>query len=282
MSYKPDESELMAYLYDELNTDEKLRMEKYLQENPEAGKELEQLQHLRKMMTWVEDKEVIAPPIVMEESNQRFFWNSPYVRTIVGIAASLLLLMVAGKLLDLQVNYSNQELRLSFGAPVEIKPQQQPGYASMSAEEVQRMINESMRQNNQIVQASWSESQQKLDESINRNLAANSRKINNLVQQASNASQNQIRDYVASLQNQNQQLVKDYFQLTTSEQQKYIESLLVDFSKYLQQQRNNDLEVIQTRLMSVEQNTSVFRQETEQILASIISNGASDNKNKNY
>jgi len=34
--------------------------------------------------------------------------------------------------------------------------------------------------------------------------------------------------------------------------------------------------------MSVEQNTSVFRQETEQILASIISNGATDNKNKNY
>ena len=234
------------------------------------------------MMTVVEDKEVIAPPIVMEDSRQRFFWNDPFAKTIVGIAASLLLLMVAGKLLDLNVNYSNRELRLSFGAPVEIKTQV-PMNASLSAEEVQRMINESMQQNNQIVQANWTESQKKLDESISKNLALNSAKINSLVQQASNASQNQIRDYVAGLQNQNQQLVKDYFQLTTAEQQKYIESLLVDFSKYLQQQRNNDLEAIQTRLVSVEQNTTVFKQETEQILASIISNGTAENKNnRNY
>lgn len=282
MSYKPDESVLMAYLYDELNADEKLKVEEYLHSNPAAIKELEQLQDLRKMMALVEDKEVIAPPIVMEDSRQRFFWNAPYGKTIIGIAASLLLLMVAGKLLDLTVNYSNRELRLSFGAPAEIKTQA-PMNASLSAEEVQRMINESMQQNNQIVQANWSESQKKLDESISKNLALNSARINNLVQQASNASQNQIRDYVASLQNQNQQMVKDYFQLTTSEQQKYIESLLVDFSKYLQQQRNNDLEAIQTRLVSVEQNTTVFKQETEQILASIISNGTAENKNnRNY
>lgn len=283
MSYKPDESVLMAYLYDELTSDEKLMVENYLQENPEARKELEQLQHLRTMMAMVEDKEVIAPPIVMEDRKQRFFLSIPYAKTIMGIAASLLMLMVAGKLLDLQVNYSNSELRMSFGAPVETNITEQPTHASLSAEEVQRMINESMLQNNQIVQASWNETQKKLDESIHKNLALNSSKINSLVQQASNASQNQIRDYVASLQNQNQQLVKDYFQLTTSEQQKYIESLLVDFSKYLQQQRNNDLEVLQTRLMSVEQNTSVLKQETEQILASIISNGATGNTtNKNY
>jgi hypothetical protein len=283
MSYKPDEAVFMAYLYDELTSDEKLMVENYLQENPEARKDLEQLQHLRKMMARVEDKEVIAPPIVMEDRRHRFFSTIPYAKTIMGIAASLLMLMVAGKLLDLQVNYSDSELRLSFGAPVETSTAEQPAHASLSAEDVQRMINESMLQNNQIVQAGWNEAQKKLDESIHKNLALNSGKINSLVQQASNASQNQIRDYVASLQNQNQQLVKDYFQLTTSEQQKYIESLLVDFSKYLQQQRNNDLEVLQTRLMSVEQNASVLKQETEQILASIISNGTTGNTtNKNY
>jgi hypothetical protein len=110
----------------------------------------------------------------------------------------------------------------------------------------------------------------------------NSTKINDLVQQASRASQDEIRRYAASLQNQNQQLVKDYFQLSTNDQQKYIEGLLVDFSKYLQQQRNNDLETLQARLTGIEQNTTVFKQETEQILASIISNGTTGNTNKNY
>jgi len=45
---------------------------------------------------------------------------------------------------------------------------------------------------------------------------------------------------------------------------------LVDFSKYLQQQRNDDLQVVQSRLNNLEQNTDVFKQETEQILSSII------------
>lgn len=282
MSYKPDESVLMAYLYDELPSEEKVLVEKYLQENPMAVKELESLQHLRKVLSTVGDKEVIAPPIVVEDSKQRFFWSAPYFKTISAIAASLLLLMIAGKIMDIQMNYSDNEVSLSFGKPALDTIVEQPLQTGLTAEQVQSMINSSMQQNNQFVQASLSESQQKLDASIRKNLAMNSTKINNLVQQASRASQDEIRQFVAGLQNQNQQMVKDYFQLTTSDQQKYIESLLVDFSKYLQQQRNNDLETLQTRLTGLEQNTTVFKQETEQILASIISNGTSENTRKNY
>ncbi len=284
MSYKPDESVLMAYLYDELSGEEKVLVEKYLLKNPTAMKELESLQHLRKMLSTVGDKEVIAPPIVIEDSNQRFFWNTlPMaigIKTIVSIAASLLLLMIAGNIMDVKVKYSNNEVSLSFGKPTE--QAEKISNVNLTAEQVQYMINSSMHQNNQVVQASLEESQKKLNASIGKNLSINSTKINNLVQQASRASQDEIRHYVANLQSQNQQLVKDYFQLSTSDQQKYIESLLVDFSKYLQQQRNNDLETLQTRLTGIEQNTSVFKQETEQILASIISNSTAGNTNKNY
>lgn len=282
MSYKPDESVLMAYLYDELSGEERVLVEKYLLENPTAMKELESLQHLRKMMSTINDKEVIAPPIVVEDNNQRFFWNAPYFKTISAIAASLLLLMVAGKIMDVQVNYSGHEVSMSFGKPVENKITEQPTQPGLTAEQVQNMINSSMTQNNQLVQASLNETQEKLDASIKKNLALNSSKINGLVQQASRASQDEIRQYVAGLQNQNQQLVKDYFQLSTADQQKYIEGLLVDFAKYIKQQQNNDLETLNTRLTGLEQNTTVFKQETEQILASIISNGSPTNTSKSY
>ncbi|HEY0769633.1 MAG TPA: hypothetical protein VGD31_04810, partial [Sphingobacteriaceae bacterium] len=88
---------------------------------------------------------------------------------------------------------------------------------------------------------------------------------------ASVATQEQIRNYVATMQAENMQQVKDYFQLTSTQQKEYIETLLVDFDKYLQQQRNNDLQLVQTRLHSIEENSNVFQQETEQILTSIIS-----------
>ena len=81
MSYKPDESALMAYLYGELQGDEKRSVEKYLAENPQAMTELQGMMDVRKILSVIEDKEVIAPPIVMEDSRQRFLWNTPYLKT---------------------------------------------------------------------------------------------------------------------------------------------------------------------------------------------------------
>lgn len=270
MSYKPDESALMAYLYGELQGEEKKSVEKYLSENPGAMKELQSMMDVRAILSTIEDKEVIAPPIVMEDSKQRYFWNTPYIKTVISIAASLLLLLVAGKVLDLRISYSDNIAHIGFGEPtVKAVDPIQPG---LTAQEVQDMINNSVQQNNQFVQANWSESQKKIDASIRKNMAMNSDKYNELVKEASKASEAQISGYVASLKKENQQLVKDYFKLTTNEQQKYIETLLVDFAKYMNQQRTSDLEAIQLRMVNMEQNTTLLKEETEQILASIISN----------
>ncbi|MFN8336967.1 MAG: hypothetical protein U0U09_17680 [Cyclobacteriaceae bacterium] len=277
MSYKPDESALMAYLYGELQGEEKRSVEKYLAENPQAMKDLQGLMDVRKILSVIEDKEVIAPPIVMEDSRQRYFWNTPYLKTVISIAASVMLLLVAGKILDLRINFEGNSAQISFGEPAgKVSDPVQPG---LTAQQVQDMINQSVQNNNQIVQASWSESQKKIDASIRQNMAMNSEKFNELVKKASTASEAQISGYVASLKKENQQMVKDYFKLTTGEQQKYIENLLVDFAKYMNQQRTSDLEAIQVRMASMEQNTTLLKEETEQILTSIISNNTAASGN---
>jgi hypothetical protein len=274
MSYKPNENDLMAYLYGELEGSEKEAMDKYLFEHPEARLELERLQQMRSLLSHVKDKEVIAPPIFVGESRQRFIWNAPYLKTIVSIAASLLLIILVGKLSGMRIQYQESELRITFGgdqgANDYATTAAQPSLASLSAEEVQAMINTSLDKNNLAMQSSWKETQQQLDASITKNLAQNSIKIDKLVRDASVASQDQIRQFVSGMQTENLQLVKNYFKLSGDEQKQYIESLLVDFSKYLQQQRNDDLQIVQTRLNSIEKNTDVFKQETEQILSSII------------
>ena len=271
MSYKPDERDWMAYLYDELDSDERAKVDQYLLNHAEARKELEAFQQIRALMGTVKDKEVIAPPIVVGDTRQRFLLNAPYLKTIVSIAASLLLMMLVGKLTDAQINLSGREWRISFGKPdFTEKPDSNQLVASMTPEQVQEMINLSLSQNNSLIQANWSETQKKLDASIKSNLALNTGSVNKLVREASTASQDQIRQYVSSIQTENMQLVKDYFQLTSTEQKKYIEDLLVDFAKYLQQQRNDDLQLVQLKLNSLEKDTDLFKQETEQILSSII------------
>lgn len=272
MGYKASENDLIAYLYGELEGKDKETLEQYLLENAEARMELEKLKHLRVTLSNVKDKEVIAPPIFVGDNKQRFFWNTPYFKSIVSIAASLLIIMMVGKFSGMQVRYSNNELKISFGDTPEVNHMEtvQPR-PSLTAMEVQQMINAALNQNNLAMQASWSETQKKLDASIVKNLAVNSTQIDNLVRESSAASQEQIREFVSGMQSENMQLVKSYFQLTSNEQKQYVESLLVDFAKYLQQQRNDDLQVIQTQLKSLQQNTDVFKQETEQILTSIIS-----------
>jgi hypothetical protein len=276
MNYKPDESAMMAYLYGELEGEEKEKMEAYLSQNPDAQKELQQLNILRKMMSTVTDKEVIAPPIFVGDAKQQAFWNSSSFKTMMSIAASLILVMLVGRLAGLHINYANQELKIAFGEVKEVAtPVTQSSVASLTPDQVQGMINASLNQNNYIMQASLKESQHKLDVSIQRNLLANSSKVDKLVREASTASDEQIQQYVASMQTENMKLVKDYFQLTSADQKKYIEDMLVDFAKYLQQQHSNDLQIVQTRLNSLEKNTDMFKQETEQILSSIITNGGS-------
>lgn len=273
MSYKPTEIELMAYLYGELEGEEKERVERYLLENPQERQALESMRNIRSMLGQVEDQEVIAPPIFVGEPRRRMLWDAPYFKTIVSIAASVIIIMMVGLFSGLQMSFKNQEFRLSFGEP---QPQPEPVQqaiqpAVLTAQQVQEMINASMDRNNTALEASLKETQQDLNTSIRKSLAANSGKVDQLVRQASHASQDQVKEYVASLRTENMQMVKDYFRMSSGQQKQYVEELLVDFAKYLQQQRSNDLQLVQTRLSSLEQNTNVFRQETEQILTSIIS-----------
>ncbi len=284
MNYKPNESELMAYLYGELEGEARMKVEQYLALHEDERRSLENLKSVSNLLGRVKDKEVIAPPIFIGDAKQRYFWDVPYFRTIMSIAASLLLVMMVAYFTRTQIKMSGNELKISFGKQPEvvpvIKPEAKPTEASLTATQVQEMINSSLATNNESLQTSFEASQQKLDASIRKSLASNSGNMDQLIREASTASQTQIREYVAGIQTENMKMVKDYFQLTATDQKKYVEALLVDFAKYLEQQRNNDLQLVQTRLNSMEKNTSVFKQETEQILSSIITTVGNPNSTR--
>jgi hypothetical protein len=277
MNYKPDEGMLMAYLYGELTAAEAEKVQLYLQQHPEELKKLQGLGELRAVISSIQDQEVIAPPLFMDDANVKPLWQSNYFKAVMSIAASLLFLMVAGKFLGTEISYSNGELAINFSGKKEsIKEIVQP---SLTEEKVKEMIQNSLASNNEVITSNWTEDQKRLSQSIRQNLDQNSKKIDALMKGAADASQAQVRGFVASLQNENLKLMKDYFQLSTADQKKYTEGLLVDFSEYLKEQRRQDLMILQTRVNSIEKNTDQFKQETEQILASIISTPVGKTKN---
>lgn len=284
MNYKPDEGTLMAYLYGELDAAESEKVMAYLNEHPEELKTLQQLSGVSHLLKYAQDKEVIAPPIFGDRDNKQIhFWQSGYFKTVMSIAASFILILVAARLIGPEITYSSGELRISFNHSKKSEPVAQSAQTSLTPLEVQEMINASLNKNNQEITAGWEDNQKKIDQSLKSSFAANSNKIDELMKVTSQASQDQVRTFVASLQEDNLKLMKDYLQLSSSEQKTYVEALLVDFSKYLQEQRKQDFQLFQTRMSSIEKNTDQFKQETEQILATIISNpDATIRKVNNY
>jgi hypothetical protein len=231
-------------------------VDKYFQENPEELKKMQHLRDVTSVMGSIEDKEVIAPPIFMDDAKTISFWKSNSFRTVISIAASFLVLITAAKLLNLNISYSDNELRIAFGEKKEITTPATTS-PSLTADDVQKMIDSS------------------LDQTVRTTLASNTSQIKDLVRKASNASQADIRNFVSTMQRDNLAQLRDYLQLSASDQRKYTDNLIVEFSKYLQEQRTQDLNMYQTRFSRLEQNTDQLKTETEQILASIISNSNS-------
>lgn len=272
MSYKPDEKDWMAYLYGEQEEADQLKFEEYIREHPEEGHELDKLRSLRNILSHVEDKEVIAPPLFVTNPSRSYGAGSHarlqrFIKVISAVAASLLLLMLAGRLTHTQLTISDSEWKLTFGAQKAPLESHHVPLATISPEQVQKMIDASLHRNNAVVQANLEETEKKLQASIRTNLALSSDKMHTLAKAASSASRQEITQFVDGMRAENRQLIKEYFQLSSTEQKKYIENLLIDFTQYLQQQRNSDLQLVQTRMSSLEQNTDLFKQETEQILS---------------
>lgn len=281
MSYRPDERDWMAYLYGELDDETAHKVDQYILQNPDAARELQRFQSLRKVLSTVEDKEVIAPPIVIGDrtaaqnvrdasaDHGRSLWMTPWLKAVASAAACTILIILAGWATDAQLSISNNELRIGFGSPPQPVVAEVPE-KTLTEADVRGMIQASLNENNNELQVRLEETRRKLDASIKASLAFNSGKMDELMRTVSSASQEQILQYVDGIRAENTQQVKDYLVLTSTEQKKYIENLLVDFAKYLQQQRADDLRLVQMRMNNLEQNTDLFKQETEHILSSII------------
>lgn len=87
-------------------------------------------------------------------------------------------------------------------------------------------------------------------------------------------SNEQLEQFTAALYAENARLMREFINLSAREQQQTIEELLIDFTRYINQQRQNDLQSLYARLNALEQNTELYKQETDQLLTGIMSSVA--------
>jgi mannitol-specific phosphotransferase system IIBC component len=271
MSYKPDESILAAYLYGELSKDEQAKVAIYLTEHPDAKRELDEIKSMQKLMGKLKDKEVTEPsfvfenPLVVVVSKHQFL--SRIMKLTIGMAASIALLLLVGYFTELHVSFENQTMKLSFGDTKNISP---TDTSNVTEDNIKAWMQESLAVNNQSILSKINDVETSLVDKVNTQNSAHSVQLKSM-NTSNNIDQTIIDQYVSQLKEENKEIILRLVDVSERNQQQYMTAMMTDFSNYLDQQRTNDLEVIQTSFNNLKDNTEINQIETNELLASIIS-----------
>ncbi|WP_421764913.1 anti-sigma factor family protein [Ekhidna sp.] len=254
MSYKPEESTMIAYLYGELSEVERKKVEEYLSGNDDARKDFEELKSTQSILNKLKDREVEVPIFSFSDS-KNIVVNSDSGRSIwmrsLSIAASIILVLLFGYLTKFHVSYDENGLQMAFG-------EQKNNY---SQTEVERMIAAAIDKNNEEINERIASTETGIQEFVSENTQSLK---NSLVSQVNQTDfENQRRQYLSML--------KEMIESSELEQKKYTDEVMTDFAIFLDIQRQNDLEVIQTRFNNLQDNAELNQFQTNQILANLIS-----------
>lgn len=230
-----DKQKLMAYLYNELNEQERQEVEAFLKENPEEAAELEELKATRKTLANFQDKQVTVPTLFIPNSTERSAITNNTTKGIwlrIGsIAATILaILMIGFSISNSTISYKDHELIISFGD-------------SQKRNESQPVINDS-NDYAEVVQQ----------------LAALQKTLAKL--EAQSATEAISKADLAKLEKDiNKENLKNITKMTDvmgKQQQEYTDKLLTGFAKYLEDQRQEDLITIDYSLSSIQENTEIL------------------------
>ena len=206
MNYKPNHSILIAYLYGELDKEEKEKVEAYINSSPEAAKELEELKDVRDLLGKLPDKEVINPfyswrdanSLIDKRLNRDNQWG--FLKPVIGIAASIILIMLVGVLTNTRINFRNQGIVISFGNQLT-----QP--ALVSQFEVQNLVKSEVR--NQVTESkeSFLEELQKIENNLDTKIVSTGdhqlNSIKNVIDNQLDVKEERIQELVRNLQKEN-------------------------------------------------------------------------------
>ncbi len=263
--------ELITYLYDEMSTEERQQFEIAMENNPELKREFENLKEMRKGLAQIQDKEVMEPFFLWGKQGSDS-WASMFKRRnllmfkpFIAVAASLVIVLLIGYLTNFTITYQDQSLYIGFN-----KANTTGSEGSYTQEQVAAMVNAEIAKNNTYIFSKLTETENNID----TRFASLESKQNTLMTPSYAASdvvtKKELDIFLSNVRSNNLKVLQTYLQSSSVQQQDYFQAVLTEFSDYMENQREEDLRLIRRSLITLQENQQTQKEETDQMLASIL------------
>jgi hypothetical protein len=268
MSWKPSEAEIIDYLYDNMKPAERVDFAKRLKEHPDVEQELNEISETLNLLPVLEDEEVIPTlrfdePIQQKRSiSAERAWLLP-----VSIAASITLLLITGYLTQFRLSFNQGGIDIGFYNT------ETPKSKSLTKEEIDLLIADRLDKTTYDLREEMGRMKTNFISELEGNKRITEEQISRIAQQrqATPAEDEQILNYMAQLRESNREMMQNFYKVSVEEQQGVLRNILFDYSAFLEDQRKEDLQIIQTNLLNIKNSSELKQEETDKLLANIIS-----------
>ncbi len=257
------EQRIIDYLYNEMDAQQREDFEKEMGNDEKLKDEVKGLQDVRGMMS--DESFVSSPPQNKEQvpvyllSDKTASWIRPYL----AIAASFALLFVMGYLTNFNIKYNEEGLYVGFN-------KSSATHDPVSEETIKNLVADMVADQ----QATYQQQMVQTKDSLEKYYAliASFDQTNNSQKQipSRSLSSDELQKQLEGWQASNQNMLQNYINAVNTHQQEYMEDALLQFSDYLQDQREQDLLLIQQNMIDLKNYQDRQKQETNEVLAEII------------
>ena len=266
METRSDQELMMEYLYGELSTEERTKFENELSKNPDLQQELNELQRTRDQIAMT-DKELVDP-FMFATGGSGSVWMATRIITngilkpAIGLAATISVVLLLGYFTNTSISTKEGYLSVSFGKSLDQSAVNDQYITKAQFDEVMGKISDT--------ELNFTSRLNGVESSVDMRLTNMSSASNAKDSQTNTQGAEQLTNFASQLQRDNLSFLEQYMAQSNTNQQRLIESMLIDFSEILQEQREEDLRGIQYSLETLNDNQELAAQETNQVLASII------------
>lgn len=281
MNKQPTEEQLIAYIYGECNSEEARHIEQCIKENPDVRKEYEAMRGMRKVLAFAEDKEVLEPAVHFDRKDIVLSHNPQLAGGYwpgwkwLSVAAAIALLLIAGNLTKTNFQIGKGGFSLSFGEPSNEAEMRENLKAELLAElsnrDKQLIDYMDGKYDHRLV--SMEESISEYGEQLDDRLVAFKAQYRQELALAINRKLNEdetLRTLMAGMQESNRREMEKIIAMASIDQQQAILSALNDFNTYYNSQRIEDLQMIESGLVSLAKDAEQRQLETTQYLSNLI------------